>query len=393
MRVVQSTIIAICVGVTIILISRVIPSQRLEDITRLSTQYRYSQYCLQGYRDQHAIDVLLPEYVETCGNSTEFGGNIDDPELYTYAGITYLTGISPASINWETQPLTKYIFGISTSLFGTPLIAQLIIGLLILVSLYLLGRKVFPIYIAVIPPILLMLDPLFRDQLTHTYLDLSVTLFILLWLLYLGSKSMQKFWWVGGVILGSLSLSKSFSLGILAALVGFLHIYLNFRAKDLFEYFKTLLLSVFMYLLGYVMFFVNGHTLMDFARLHLNILRMYKSYVPEYPKGEIFRIIVTGQWRTWWGDKGLVVSPFWSPLWMAGLIFSVYIGLSRRMRLKEALRLHLIWILLALTFISLRLVFPRYLLPVLPSLHLMLVYGIYRIFGSISYFISRSQRA
>lgn len=345
----------------------------------LETEYRYSQYCLQGFRDQHAIDPLLPEYAEVCENNSEFRGNIDDPGLYTFAGITYLKGESPAAINWETQPLTKYIFGLSISLFRTPLVAQYLFGLGSLVVLYLLGRRVLPSYLSVLSPLLLLLDPLFRDQLTSAYLDLSVTFWVLLYLLYLGKN---KPWWLGGIILGLLALSKSFSLGILAAVVGM------FYMRDILSYLKTLLVSLLIYLLGYTMFFVRGHGLLDFAELHLSILRLYRSYVPEYPKGEIFRIIMTGQWRTWWGDKGVVTSPFWSPLWAFSLLASIYAGLSKRLRANTGLFIHLIWVCFALIFISLRLVFPRYLLPVLPSMYLLLVYALYSLVASVSQFAS-----
>jgi len=137
-----------------------------------------------------------------------------------------------------------------------------------------------------------------------------------------------------------------------------------------------LAVAVITYLFGYTMFFVAGHTLLDFLTLHVNTLRLYRSYVPEYPKGEIFRIIATGQWRTWWGDKGLVPSPFYTPLWTIGLVSALYLALCRQVRQHHVLILHLVWVFLVLGFISLRLVFPRYLLPLLPSLYLLLVVGV-----------------
>ena len=189
------------------------------DLNMLSAAYRSSQYCLTDYRAQHRIDQLLPEYSRECDANPQFLGNIDDPELYTLVGERYLEGKSPTSLNWESQPLTKYLFGLSSALFGTPLPVQLVLGLLTLIALYYLARALLPPYLSLIPPILLAIDPLFRDQLVRPYLDLSVTFFALLWLLYLGQRGQTK-WYLGGIILGALALSKSFSLGILAAVLG-----------------------------------------------------------------------------------------------------------------------------------------------------------------------------
>ena len=338
------------------------------DIAALSTQYRYSQYCLQAYRDQHGIDSLLPEYGRECNNNSEFRGNIDDPELYTFAGERYLEGKSPASLNWESQPLTKYFFGFSLYLFGNVMFAQYALALASLYLLCVLSRRVLSPMFALIPSLLLMVDPLFIDQLRHSYLDLSLTFWVLLWLLYLGSKNRDKLWWVGGVVLGALALSKSFSFGILAATVGLI--------VAPYGYLKAILVSIFTYFAGYTMFFVAGHTPLDFLTLHVNTLWLYRSYVPEYPKGEIFRIVATGQWRTWWGDKGLVPSPFYTPLWTIGLVSALYLALCHQVRQHHVLFLHLVWVFLVLGFISLRLVFPRYLLPLLPSLYLLLVVGV-----------------
>ena len=344
------------------------------DLNMLSATYRSLQYCLTDYRAQHRIDQLLPEYSRECDANPQFLGNIDDPELYTLVGERYLEGKSPTSLNWESQPLTKYLFGLSSALFGTPLPVQLVLGLLTLIALYYLARALLPPYLSLIPPILLAIDPLFRDQLVRPYLDLSVTFFALLWLLYLGQRGQTK-WYLGGIILGALALSKSFSLGILAAVLGLI---IAPRA-----YLKTLAVAVITYLFGYTMFFVAGHTLLDLLTLHVNTLRLYRSYVPEYPKGEVFRIIIIGAWRTWWGDKGLVPSPFYTPLWTIGLVSALYVALCRQVRKHHLLFLHLVWVFLVLGFISLRLVFPRYLLPLLPSLYLLLVVGVKNLLASI----------
>lgn len=337
------------------------------------SKYEQSQYCLSGYRSQFNIDQHNPSYLELCGDGTSFNGNIDDPELYVLSGTHYLAGSSPVSINWELQPLTKYLFGISMRFFGNPMIIQYVMGVITLVLLYLLSKRLMSPLLSLIPPLLLLVDPVFIDQLNAPYLDLSVVMWLLIYLLFLSRAKYHLDWWWGGVALGALALSKSFSLGIIVAGLGFVamyHTYLRF-------YIKSILIAILIYCLGYVMFFVRGGSIADFVTLHLDILRFYKSYVPEYPKGEILRLIFTGQWRTWWGDKGLVASPLYSLLWPLSTITALF-ALTQKW-LRQKLSLHLLWIFISLVFISLRLLFPRYLLPVLPSMYLVLVYCVLQI--------------
>ncbi len=314
------------------------------DIAQLQEQYDHSQYC-----------------VPRC----EFRGNIDDPELYTLAGYRYLQGVSPSDLNPELQPLTKYLFGLSTHLFGTPLPSQLLFGVLALLLLTILARRVLSSPIALIPALLLSLDPLFQDQLIHPYLDLSVAMWVLVMLYLLTHKQYRHNSLYLGLTLGALALSKSFSLGALGAVM-----LIPAFGTRYWSYLRVAIVGLVTYLVGYLPVLLQGGV-MGLVYLHIDTLRLYRSYVPEYPKGEIMRIIFLGEWRTWWGDKGLIPSPFYSWLWPASTLATIFAFTKKKLR--DVVSLHLFWVILALAFISLRLVFPRYLLPALPSLYLIMV--------------------
>lgn len=313
------------------------------------------------------------DHSQYCVPDCEFRGNIDDPELYSLAGYHFVKGADPSQINPEVQPLTKYFFGLSILWFGTALPVQLIFGVLSLILLYYLGRHILGDYLALAPPLLLLIDPLFLDQLIRPFVDLSLTFWILLYLTFLSSSRYQAHWWWGAIVLGALSLSKSFSYGILFSLITMVIFYLQ-KTQDS----SRLLLKIFgialaTYLAGYLAFFVRGNSISDFILLHYQILRLYKGYVPEYPKGEIIRLIFSGQWQTWWGDKGLIPSPFYSYAWPLALL--AYFGtILTHLRQHHQIRIHLVVITIVLLFISSRLMFPRYLLPALPSLYLVLAY-------------------
>ncbi len=346
-----------------------------------SADYKYSQYCLIEFRKQFSLDTHYPEYSRNCSDGTEFRGNIDDPELYVLAGQHYMRGESPAAINWELQPLTKYFFG----MFGQyPWLVQYLYALGVFYLLYMLSKQILlrsNVFVHLIPGVLFLTDHLTMEQLNNPYLDLGQTFFILLFVYYLwrylATNHGVSF---VALVLGLVALSKSFSIGILLGLFSIISIYLIDKNK-LGKYLKSLYISVVVYLLGYAAFFVY-HKPQDFITLHIDILRYYKSYVPEYPKGEIFRIIFTGQWRTWWDNHDLISVSTWSILWPISLLSSIALINQKRSQ-NPLILMSSIWIGVYLLFVSLRLVFPRYLLPILPVAYLNLTYLIFNVIPGI----------
>lgn len=321
------------------------------DIPKLSDIYAHSQYC-----------------VPDC----EFHGNISDPDLYTIAGYSYILGKDPSSINFETQPLVKYLYGISTLIFHTPIIAQIIFAVLLIFLTYKSSNLVINNkYLKLLPSTLLIIDPLFRSQLHAPYLDLPQTFFIQWFLLELFQSLKSNKFTKPLIILGSVALSKSFSVGIVLWLSGGTFLLLNRKIRN---YLLTSFWALITYILGYSVFFYYHPNPVEFLKLHINILRLYKGYVPEYPKGEIFRIIISGKWRKWYDDFGLRKVDEWTVLWPISLMSLIISPLANKFKKDNYLLLHLIWIITYLGFISLRLVFPRYLMPIIPSLYLLSAY-------------------
>lgn len=312
-------------------------------------------------------------------NKNSFSGYIEDPDLYSLAGVRYLKGEDPTNINFELQPLTKYLFGLSILLTGNTAYFQTGTGIILLLVLYKIGRSVFPIKtLALIPPLLLSLDLLFKEQLIIPFLDLFQTLTIQLFLLSLlssvknGSYVWPMFW------LGVIALSKSFLIGVSVFFCGFSFIILKNRLTAA-DYIRSIWISVLTYLAGYSVYF-SHHNAIDFLKLHVDIIRLYRSYVPEYPKGEIFRIIITGDWKRWFGDFGYAKTTQWTFLWPVGLLGTILSVLSLMKRMNDSILLLSLWTTGYLVTISLKLVFPRYLLPVLPEFYLLLTYSLFSIF-------------
>lgn len=336
------------------------------NITLLFSQYKTE------YTQTIDLSALENQYQQSQYVNPESSTWIQDPPLYTYAGIQYMAGSDPASINFETQPLTKYLFGLTTLIFSNPLLLQLILYVTLIILTFFLGiRMGLNERWAILPTLLISLDPLIRQHAHTAYLDLMVTNVITLFLLVVASANPIFL----GMIIGIIALSKSFMIG---SIVFASYILAKLIAKSKIRPIViTALIALATYTVGYGFYFYHHHNLVDFFNLHIDILKLYKGYVPEYPKGEIFRIILTGQWRKWYGDFGLATVSEWWVFWPIGIIGSIYtISKTKLSSIKLSQLFPAVFFILYLTTISLKLVFPRYIMPLLPLMYVYTVKAI-----------------
>src|SRR3990167_9345765 len=92
-------------------------------------------------------------------------GGIGDDGLYAFAGYYYFFQAGDvSSVNFEHPPLGKYLIGLSIFLFNNEIAIGIIYFLLLLFVTYQLGRLFIDKFQALIPPALLVFDPLFLDH-------------------------------------------------------------------------------------------------------------------------------------------------------------------------------------------------------------------------------------
>lgn len=298
---------------------------------------------------------------------------IDDPELYSYAGWRYVLGNDPSVVNFEHQPLAKYLIGLSILTFGNPAVGQLFVATVCIFLTYLVSRKLLPEILACVPSILLTLDPLFKQQSVEAYLDIFQLAFtLLLFIFVLEAKDKSRYVLLSSLALGLVCLSNSVWSGILTGFV--VGVFIVWRQKNLIKtYIAALPWGALIYVLGYGVYF-HYHRPLDFIRLHIQQIRFYRSYVPDYPKGEIFRIIFTGKWRKWFGDYGFMNATPYTVFWPITLVLMPMNFVGRAVKkIPDPLVLIVVWIVGWLVFISLKIVFPRYLLVIVPMLYILSV--------------------
>ena len=334
--------------------------KQLTDLSALKEAWLHSQYNLnQGY---------------------DFYGNMGDEDLRTYAALEYLQGQDPSRINFEDPPLVKYLFGISYVLFANILLLQFLFAIGILVCTYLMGRAIgLSSRLALLPLFLLSFDGLFVQKSQTVNLDLPQLFFILIALRILMNKKFAPYSLILlGLSVGTAMASKVLFTGLLLLL--FALSVLFFRKIPQVSKAASLvaMVSLGVYIFSYVVFFFS-HPVMDFVALHLSIARLYRSYVPEYPWFEIWRVLILGRWRTWFASPSIQpVEEFWL-VWpsSAFLTFSLLFTQIRLRRLPLIPeQILLAWLVVYLGFQSTHVVFPRYLLLALPLFYILAIQSI-----------------
>jgi 4-amino-4-deoxy-L-arabinose transferase-like glycosyltransferase len=299
---------------------------------------------------------------------------MSDEDLRTFAALEYVRGKDPSIVNFEDPPLSKYLFGLSYLLFGNVLIVQFAASGLALYLTYLLARRVsISSSLTLLPSLVLAFDPLFIERSTSVNLDIIQLVFVLIALLLLTYKGYdRKRLLLLGAAVGAAMASKVVITGLLLLLF----VVVVFSIKRVPRLKTSLFLvvggSFSIYLLSYTVFFVY-HSLGDFVSLHIKIFRLYRSYLPDYPWFEIWRILLLGKWRTWFATPAIQpVSEFWIA-WPMSAVLAFLLLLKkefRRLPLKPE-QILLPWCLVYLAFQSTHVVFPRYLLLVLPLLYIL----------------------
>lgn len=345
--------------------------------------FKLGQVILNLPQEKYDYQKLLDKWTHSQHNLNQgyqYRGMMEDKELYTLAALDYSKGNDPTIINFEHPPLGKYLLGFSDKILGNVIYIQLFASVLILLLTYSIGRSIkIPAAYSLLSVLLLISDPLFGKYLTYVNLEIIHLFFVLLALyLLLNWESRGKLAPVFlGLGIGGVLSTKAIFNGLV--MFGFTVIALCFKQKKpKTRQILTIIIFCFLaYLAAYSVFF-KFHDFVDFIYLHLKILRFFRSYLPDYPWFEIFRILILGRWRTWFADPAIQpVADFW-PVWPLSFFVFFWLFLKKGLTKKggEKVKIILFWNLIYFGYSSVHVVFPNYLLPVIPSLYLCLTYAL-----------------
>lgn len=196
----------------------------------------------------------------------------DDKIYYIPAAKMLMNGSSPDKFNFEHPPLGKYIIGFSWLITGNFYAFSKMFGILSILLIYLSMTRIYNKRIGLFVSAALSLDTLYMYTFTTALLDVYATFFLLLslYVLILIISGKEGLLWhvLFGLSLGAAVGSKWSVIPISLILVVYLYLTNTSRLK----YFPFMLMSMLLiYLFTYTMYFLNGHSLIEFIRLQIEM--------------------------------------------------------------------------------------------------------------------------
>jgi len=306
----------------------------------------------------------------------EFEGNMVDRDLYTFAAMNYWQGGDPAVVNFETPPLGKYLIGVGYVLSGNMMLMQWVVLLGIGWVVWILGSMLEISQLGKLVVVgLVIYDPLCFEYAQYVHMEWVVLWFSLVGLMMLcvsGCRRREVV--VFGMTAGVVAATKVFVLGTVFLGYGLMVMVIGGKR------WKKLVLAAGatagVYLGSYVVVLAN-YGLEGWLRLTVKVIRFYRSYLPEYPWFEIWRILLVGKWRTWFADPLIQpVKSFWWG-WPVSVVLALWGGVKAwQLKQERWVKVYGIlggWAVVYLLFSSTHLVFVNYLITVLPILFLLAI--------------------
>lgn len=350
----------------------------------LSTDFwaRYPQLKTTYYSSQYADP-----------NHTEW---ISDDVANSFAGGALITGTNPVLVLSDTPPLGKYLIGLSALLFDNENIVVLAAGIGSLIMLYMIGMQIFQSRIlALLPPLLVSFESLFRAQFRVVPLYDLFQLFFLLTSFYffniaiLGKRRIYGYFALASMVLGCFIATKFFATGITIVLAWYT-IVLRTDKKRILPLTIALPLAIAVLFLSYARIFAFGYDVRSLFGIQKYVFLYHKSQL--ILPFTIWPLLFLNRWYVWWGSEPFISDIHWSITWP--MITTIALGTAvlyvlRKIPTSRPLEVILLWSLFYLLFSSAGQINSRYLIILLPSLYVVSLYGIIHIGPLIIPFVKK----
>lgn len=305
---------------------------------------------------------------------------IPDEIVYSYAAGAYLRGTDPILINSERAPLGKYIISLSIFFLKNDKFPILLFGVISLISLWLLSLEILKSrWLALIPVIITLAEPLFINQLIVTpLLDIIQLPFILLSLYFFIRAKNTGGYLITSSLIGLSMATKTIYTGLLLIGAFSLYLLINKYFKKLINFLLTTLVSFGILTLSYLRTFISGYNIIEFLKFQKWIMLYDKSKII-YPL-TIWRLIYVNQWQAWWGDLSLLKAVDWQITWpiFFSLTFILIILVAlRKVKSTAGVTVLILWFGVYSIYMSVGIASSRFLIPVLPVTYILGVCLVY----------------
>ncbi|KKU81063.1 MAG: Dolichyl-phosphate-mannose-protein mannosyltransferase family protein [Candidatus Gottesmanbacteria bacterium GW2011_GWA1_47_8] len=295
-----------------------------------------------------------------------------DTRVHAIRGYQFIVLFQDPQNTLHDHPLLgTYLIGLSILLFHNPVVLSLFVGIAVLwlsyrLAILITGSKV----LALLAVALMSFEPLFIEQIASSLLDLYLLFFSLAALVaYLlwQKEGNRNYLWLSQLCLGFAFATKFF----ISSLPLFVALYLSSLAtNDLRRFLRHTQALIFIpagFLAGHMTYFYYHPSLISFAKYQRYLLSWWAGTPTIKPLG-VWPLIFQNQWHTWWGAEAVVTVPDWWwgwPFFIALGILSLPLLWILREKVQAQLAAYL-FVIFNLVFFSLSLVFPRYLVLILP---------------------------
>lgn len=306
-----------------------------------------------------------------------------DEVIQAYAGGAFIRGMNPVYVLPDTPPLGKYLIGLSALLFNNENTVILLSAVLSLILLYFLSQQVFNNrLLAILPPLFLSFEPIFKNQLIYApLLDLFQLVFLLFSFIFfnkaLTSQKSFLFLFLANVFVGFFISTKFFITGGIIVAAFFAVLLLKRDKKRLLQFVLTLPISIIILLLSYIRVFAFGYTFNKFLGIQKWVFLYHKSQL--ILPLSIWPLILFNKWYVWYGNKPVISDAQWFITWPLITILSVSttcLGILKKIKVNENAWVLICWAVLYFAFFSFGQVTSRYFVILIPVLYVIALFGI-----------------
>jgi predicted membrane-bound dolichyl-phosphate-mannose-protein mannosyltransferase len=296
---------------------------------------------------------------------------LSDGEIHIAAGYLYVKGADPINYNFQHTPFLKYLYGLTILLTKNPFYLEVILGALFLSLTYFLSLKIFKSKIvSLFTSLFLAIDPLMITLSADAVLELGQACLLLLYLYGILFKKDDYIF--QGIFLGLFAAAKFW--GAVPFFVAFSFVYKLIKKEfNLKNFILHLLVGFFVFSLTYLKTFINHQGIFNIFFFQLKLVKYWMQHsVTNFPFASLI-LFLTGFYKSWWGDYGIVRSPVWSILWPVSFIVSLvnFFVLLKRKRINLQLFVSLLPIAY-LFYLGVQAPFPRYFILILPFFYMTL---------------------
>lgn len=246
---------------------------------------------------------------------------LSDSEIHIASGYLYALGNNPTTFNFQHPPFIKYLYGLSILIFKNPFIVQIIFGISLLFLTYMTSFILFGSFLfSFVASLLLLIDPLFIGISSQALLDLGQAVFILLYFyLLLNKKKINNIF--PGIILGILFASK-FWIGSLFFVIIFDFYFIYKKKLKIKEIIGHFLIASITFSIIYFKTFFDAKGFFNIIFFELKTVKYWLHHSTASIFGSSLFLFLTGNFKSWWGNKTIIKSGVWSPLWPIVFVFT-----------------------------------------------------------------------